>query len=82
MSHFEPIVQDEDQFDRVFQEGLMESEAIDKDFLLNNSQQELFLQTKQTISVHNRQFDFSKEDPLFTMTHSLLLIQLGFTLDQ
>lgn len=46
MSHFEPIVQDEDQFDRVFQEGLMESEAIDKDFLLNNSQQELFLQTK------------------------------------
>lgn len=32
--------------------------------------------------MHNRQFEFSKEDALFTMTHSQLFIQLGFTLDQ
>jgi len=54
MSHFEPIIQDEDQFDRVFQEGLKEAEAIDKDFILSNTQQEIFLQTKQLIQVGSR----------------------------
>ena len=82
MSHFEPIVQDEDQFDRVFQEGLKEAEAIDKDFLLNNSQQEIFLSTKQTITVGNRQFLFSKDEKLFELTHSELLAQMGLSPDQ
>jgi hypothetical protein len=31
---FEAIVQDGDQFDRMFNEGLKESEAIDKEFFM------------------------------------------------
>ena len=34
MPTFQAIIKDGDQFDKVFQEGLKESEGIDKDFIL------------------------------------------------
>jgi hypothetical protein len=38
MPVFEAIVNDYDEFERVFQEGLKESEAIEKDYILSAAQ--------------------------------------------
>ena len=43
---FESLVQNEDQFNLMFSEGLKESDAIDKDMLIGSNQQERIFNTK------------------------------------
>ena len=54
----EAIVQDEDEFEKLFNEGLKESEAIEKDIMGNTDQERIF-NTKQLIFVGSRQFEFT-----------------------
>jgi hypothetical protein len=61
-------------------EGLKESDAIDKDMLLGDSNnQERIFNTKQLILVGNRQFEFTQFDNIFSLSRSPFLDELNLS---